>query len=127
MMKQYITAMFYSLLLQFQYKMPENLSPEVAVTEQVEESSRRNASGGYSPHSTTGSNSRELRAHREEEEEEDEEEENSGRGADDSGPSATTTTPLKQILAAAIKLSGTISRQHWDRTLQVVTDLLVSY
>ena len=104
--------------------MPENLSPEVAVTEQVEESSRRNASGGYSPHSTTGSNSRELRAHREEEEE-DEEEENSGRSADDSGPSATT--PLKQILAAAIKLSGTISRQHWDRTLQVVTDLLVSY
>lgn len=40
---------------------------------------------------------------------------------------STTTTSLKQVLAASVKLAGSISRQHSEKTLQIVTDLLVSW
>ena len=126
----------------------ENLSPEsqeeesVGISGEEEESSARRRSGRYSPHSTTTTGTTPPSRKRQPvtpktEEEEDEEEERaaaahagssatSDSDVDTSADLAAATTPLKQVLVAAIKLSGSISRQHSDRALQIVTDLLVS-
>ena len=40
---------------------------------------------------------------------------------------STSTLPLKQCLAAAVKLSAGVSRQHAERTLHLTADLLVSF
>lgn len=117
--------------------------------EEESSTTRRKRSGRYSPHSTTttGTTPPSRKRHpvtpKTEEEEEDEEEEEEVAAVTHAGSSAAsdsdvdtsvdknleaeaTTTPLKQILVAAIKVSGSISRQHCDRALQIVTDLLVS-
>ncbi|XP_057377103.1 protein CBFA2T1-like isoform X2 [Daphnia carinata] len=84
----------------------ENLSPQQESKEEEAETNR----GGYSPHSTTTSTPPSRKKHPEE---------------DDSPPDADDSTPLKQVLVATLKLSGSISRQHSDRALQIVTDLLI--
>jgi hypothetical protein len=131
----------------------ENLSPESQEEEESvgisggeeEESSatRRKRSGRYSPHSTTttGTTPPSRKRHPvtpKTEEEEDEEvaavhagssaasDSDVDTSADKNLEAEATTIPLKQILVAAIKLSGSISRQHCDRALQIITDLLVS-
>lgn len=127
--------------------MPENLSPEGADeisqgSDELTASKRTNSGGGYSPHSTTGTTGTTTASRKravtsqEEEEEEDETEDDDptllvprvsseSDSVERAGP-AINPTPLKQVLVAAIKLSGSISRQHSERTLQIVTDLLVS-
>jgi hypothetical protein len=115
-----------------------------------ESSTRRRSGGGYSPHSTTTTgttppsrkrNPVTAKEEEEEEPEDDDEEEEERSAAPHAGSSATSdsdvdtsadknlaaaTTPLKQILVATVKLSASISRQHSDRALQIITDLLVS-
>lgn len=118
----------------------ENLSPqsqeESIGGEEEEESETRTtlnvSRGGYSPHSTTTTGTTPPSRKRHPKEEEDKEDEGMAAAGEsthsdvDSDQTGPTTTPLKQVLATMIKLSGSISRQHSDGALQIVTDLLVS-
>nr|CAH0105559.1 unnamed protein product [Daphnia galeata] len=122
-------------------KMPdENLSPEsqeesVGIEEQEleeeESSTRRRSGGGYSPHSTTttGTTPPSRKRVKPKEEEESATAVHAGSSATSDSDVDTSadknSTHLKHILAATIKLSGSISRQHSDRALQIITDLLI--
>ncbi|KAI9561541.1 Protein CBFA2T1 [Daphnia sinensis] len=112
----------------------ENLSPQSQEESiggaEKEDETRRNASrGGYSPHSTTTTGttppSRKKHQTPKEEEEEDEAASRAGESTTPDVDETLSTTPLKQVLVATLKLSGSISRQHSDRALQIVTDLLI--
>ena len=103
--------------------------------EEEESSTRRRSGRGYSPHSTTTTGttppSRKRVKPKEEEEEESATAVHAGSSATSDSDVDTSadknSTHLKYILAATIKLSGSISRQHSDRALQIITDLLVSW
>lgn len=88
--------------------MPENTSPEPAGSGGAAES--RNESG-FSPHSTTASPG------------------SSGRrrpGSAEPDETGEQVNPLKPVLLTVYRLAASISKQHADRTLQIVADLLVS-
>lgn len=118
----------------------ENLSPESQESvgiedqelEEEESSTRRRSGGGYSPHSTTttGTTPPSRKRVKPKEEEESATAVHAGSSATSDSDVDTSadknSTHLKHILAATIKLSGSISRQHSDRALQIITDLLVS-
>ncbi|XP_032798426.2 protein CBFA2T3 isoform X3 [Daphnia magna] len=119
----------------------ENLSPQsqdesIGGEKEEEAEARRNVSrGGYSPHSTTttGTTPPSRKRHQTPKDEQDQDEEMADAHAGEStdvdplmaDQTTTTTTPLKQVLVATLKLSSSISRQHSDRALQIVTDLLI--
>lgn len=120
--------------------MPENgdqTSMPVVKTEQPGGGS----GGGFSPHSTTTtppqttsgsvSDSTRKKKVKATEEEEDGHGSSSPTPTEEENPpeadqaEETDTGPLKQCLAAAVRLSGTISRAHGERMLQIIADLLV--
>lgn len=95
--------------------MPENGTQEAAADSPVKSDTNEAKSSGFSPHSTTTTPPQVAKTI---------------ATTEDSGAGSATeeeedTGPLKQCLAAAIKLSSTISRQHAERMLQIIADLLV--
>ena len=128
----------------FEYQVPNNTMPENPTVEDdptATTAAAKGDEGGFSPHSTTttttsstptGSSSKRNKAaavaaaammtttvl-----------EQDTPPGSSESSPEMTmltSTLPLKQCLAAVVKLSAGVSRQHAERTLHLTADLLVS-
>ena len=112
--------------------MQENGSPdEVRKDDRADDlaGQRGTGSGKDSPHSTTGTppSARQRQAANDSPSDEDNRTREDKNDRSSSASSATyPTQALKDVLSAALQLSGSISRQHSERSLQIVTDLLVS-
>lgn len=112
--------------------MQENGSPdEVRKDDRADDlaGQRGTGSGKDSPHSTTGTppSSRQRQAARcNDDDQSVDHQVNDDKNASSASSATYTTQALKDVLSAALQLSGSISRQHSERSLQIVTDLLVS-
>lgn len=111
----------------WQRTMPENAADAAGEPRETDfagadSDAKNDASGGFSPHSTTtspgGSGNRKRPA-------------SGSLSEPEEAPARRTSpgdgAPLKQVLAAVYRLAASVSRQHAERVLQIITDLVVSH